>query len=332
MYLTARSLDDLLRKTFTKLLRSKQRVDATRGSNVEIAGAILRLTNPRARLSRTETRGLLFSCLGEFLWYMTGDNTLEFIEYYLRKYREESDDGETIWGGYGRRLMSMRGIPQLPNVIKLLRDRPSTRRAVVQIFSAEDLVGEHRDIPCTCALQFLIRNGHLHVFANMRSNDAYKGLPHDIFSFTMLQEVVARHLDVKLGPYYHTVNSLHLYDGDLRNAEDYLEEGWQLDRPMPPMPNGDPFPQLETLLRLESELRHDPHHDIAAYNLPQYWADLGRLLKVFALSKVPDLRTVSVLRKQMHSTVYEENIRRKHSAIMSRGSQQEGQLGFPRLQ
>ena len=39
----------------------------------------------------------------------------------------------------------------------------------------------------------------------MRSNDAYWGLPHDVFAFTMLQEILARSLTLELGTYKHAV-------------------------------------------------------------------------------------------------------------------------------
>ena len=59
---------------------------------------ILEITNPRALLSRTETKGKLFSCLGELCWYLAKTNELSFIAHYLSHYREESDDGHTVYG------------------------------------------------------------------------------------------------------------------------------------------------------------------------------------------------------------------------------------------
>ena len=67
--LIADTLDDLLIKVFPKILRNGQRVKASKGWNNELSGVVLELRNPLARLSRTETKGTLFSCLGETLWY-----------------------------------------------------------------------------------------------------------------------------------------------------------------------------------------------------------------------------------------------------------------------
>jgi hypothetical protein len=84
--LIADSLDDLLVKLFPKILRNGQRVKASKGWNNELSGAVLELRNPLARLSRTETKGTLFSCLGETLWYLARSNELEFIKYYISIY------------------------------------------------------------------------------------------------------------------------------------------------------------------------------------------------------------------------------------------------------
>ena len=80
MYISASTLDDLLRRVFTRLLDADQRVTATRGDTTEMVGVLLQLSNPRARLSRTENKQVLFSCLGELLWYLAGSRELAFIE------------------------------------------------------------------------------------------------------------------------------------------------------------------------------------------------------------------------------------------------------------
>jgi thymidylate synthase len=92
MNVTADTLDDLLLKVFKKILQKGVRVKASKGANTELAGILLELKNPRARLSRTETKGTLFSCLGESLWYLSKSNRLDYIEYYLSNYGKYSDD------------------------------------------------------------------------------------------------------------------------------------------------------------------------------------------------------------------------------------------------
>ena len=142
--LIADTLDDLLVKVFPKILRNGQRVKASKGWNRELSGVVLELRNPLARLSRSETKGTVFSCLGETLWYLAGSNELEFIKYYISIYGKFAESDGTIHGAYGPRLFDMRsGVNQVDNVIKLLRRKPSSRQAVVQLYNAEDLLKDY---------------------------------------------------------------------------------------------------------------------------------------------------------------------------------------------
>jgi len=163
MHLFAETLDDLMMKVFQKILKSGERVNASKGWNTELSGVVLELKNPLARLSRTETKGTAFSCLGETLWYLAKSNRLDFIEYYLSNYHQFAEADGTIHGAYGPRLFGMRGgIDQIKGVTELLKRKPSSRQAVIQLFNAEDLLKPYKDIPCTCTLQFFVRKGALY--------------------------------------------------------------------------------------------------------------------------------------------------------------------------
>lgn len=282
MFFSASILDDLLGWAFPALLTSPVLTSPMRKKAREITGVQLELTNPRARLSRTETRGRPFSCLGELLWYLAGSDSLDFIRYYIPKYRDESEDGLTIYGAYGPRLFSDRGINQIASVTRVLKERKDTRRAVIQLFDREDIEIDRKQVPCTCTLQFLLRAGKLHLVTMMRSNDAFIGLSHDIFCFTMIQEIVARSLDAELGLYRHFVGSLHLYDRDREAAEQYLSEGVQSSVPMPEMPRGDPWPSIGVLLAAEKSIREAQQWSAPEGRFDPYWADLTRLLQAFA--------------------------------------------------
>jgi thymidylate synthase len=86
---SADNVDDLMRRAFARLLsghRRNNKVVASKGANTEVFGALLELTNPRARLGRSKSRARVFSPLGELMWYLSGSNELEPIQYYLKKY------------------------------------------------------------------------------------------------------------------------------------------------------------------------------------------------------------------------------------------------------
>lgn len=281
MHYQADHLDDLLRQLYPAILGEGAPVVASRGDTRELVGVLLNLTNPRSRLSRTETRGKPFSALGELLWYLSGENRLEQITPYVPAYADESEDRVTVHGGYGPRLLKHRGrYDQLRAVTAGLRASPTSRRAVVQIFDAEDTSRRWPEVPCTMTLQFLVREARLDLIVTMRSNDAYLGLPHDVFCFTMLQELVARDLGVELGTYRHFVGSMHLYEQHTPGVERYLREGVQRRLEMPEMPTGDPWPAVGRLREAERRVRAGEELDAGAIGLDPYWADLVRLLQI----------------------------------------------------
>lgn len=300
MEITAESLDDILMKLYPILLKSDQHNSSRRGKTVELLGVTLRLTNPRARLSRSEDRGKLFSALGELLWYVAGSDDLRFIYPYIPTYKKDAVNGK-INAAYGPRLFRMRDrINQLHNVSMLLSQRPGSRRAVVQIFDAADLTRGCHDVPCTTSLQFLLRNNLLHLSVTMRSNDAYLGVPHDVFCFSMIQEAMARHLNIGVGEYYHYVGSIHLYQDVRLDAQRYLEEGHQKLHEMPPMP-GDPTHFIPLVLDAERKARD--RHPVSAQSIDsEYWADIVRLLQAFWASG--KRKTIQKLENEVVHPIY----------------------------
>lgn len=319
MYIRADSLDDLLAKVYRQLLARGIRIQPTKGAAREIYGVLLKLSAPRLRLSRTESRGILFSCLGELLWILAGSNALDFIEHYIAEYTKSSDDMQTIFGAYGPRMFGRRPNDQLARVISSLRSKPDSRQAVVQLFDRRDTLEHHRDIPCTCTLQFVIRDRRLHMLTSMRSNDAWLGLPHDVFAFTMIQELVARSLGVELGEYRHSVGSLHLYERDDKKAIRYLEEGWQRGRPMPPMPQGDPWSSVRTLLDFEEVVRNgDGSSFDPRLSMDPYWADLATLLAIYKAGKTSgNHNEIKRLKRRLTNDVYAMYINKRYGVVAS---------------
>lgn len=313
----ASTLDDLLNDVFRRLISSGQEIYPSKGKAYELTGAVLELTNPRARMSRTEARALIFSWLGELLWYLAGSDDFSFIQYYIKDYKPDYDGATSVMAAYGPRLRPKRR-DQLRWAVNLIKEKPDTRRAVIPIFHPKDTRSSLPEVPCTCTLHFLLRGRRLEMITHMRSNDAYVGLPGDIFAFTMIQEIVATALNVGLGRYKHLVGSLHLYDSDRKKAERYLAEGYQKNVVMPVMPLGDPFPSIETLLHFERDTRIGNRPPIP-HNLAQYWQDLGTLLEIFrAYKDHATAATIRRMRKRVQSDAFTPYIEMKQQRAEKR--------------
>lgn len=160
MYIVEKTLDDVLKNAFGKILKDGELTAGKRGKIKEITGVLLEIQNPRSRLSLTETKGKIYSAIGELLWYLSGSDDLKFIVHYIPKYKDESDDERTVYGAYGPRLVEPRGSSQIENILKMLQKSPSTKRAVIQIFDRRDVEKRRTEVPCTCTLQFLVSQRH----------------------------------------------------------------------------------------------------------------------------------------------------------------------------
>lgn len=280
MHIKDRSVDRLLRRAITKILRSGISISPTKGPSREIIGTTFELTDPLQRLSRAESRNVLSSCLGETIWYLSASDRSADIEYYIKNYRKFSNDGDYIYGAYGPRIFHRFGFDQLEYVIAKLTKNPNSRNALIQIYEPIDSINTVGGSPCTCTLQFLIRQKKLHLVCFMRSNDIFRGFPHDAFCFTFIQEYVCRRLNAKLGHYFHHVGSLHLYEKNLARAEEYVSEGWQSTAPMPSMPKDNPKDNLKFLIASASAIQKGNDLEPATSLIPPYWADLIRVLRI----------------------------------------------------
>lgn len=308
------TLDDLLHTTLTHLLTAGISIHPTKGPAKETFGAILELKNPRARLSVSAQRGRIFSAVGELLWYLSGTADKDQIVYYISHYAKSADpDAEIAQGAYGPKLFAYEGDNQVERVIATLKRKPDSRNAVIQIFNHHEL--ESGLASCTSTLQFVIRDHRLNLMTTMRSNDAYFGLPHDIFCFTMLQELVARSLGIELGTYVHSVGSLHVYEEKIDPVRRYLDEGWQQSMEMPPMPPGSPWQHVERILELETRIRIavDSKPKFRVDDLPTYWQDFSTLLTAYRAIKDDRLNELGAILVDLHQPFYKAYLLDKQS-------------------
>ncbi len=234
-------------------------ISAPRGMKIkEKLGVQFRIKNVRDRLPCIEARNFSLSYfVAETLWYMSGENSTAWISRYAPFWKDISDDGITANSAYGARIFRRHDrigsgqIVQWDYVKDELRRDPDSRRAVIHIRTPDDSVHASKDVPCTLALQFFIRDNKLHLHVNMRSSDIILGIAYDVPAFTTMQEVLANELNVELGEYVHTSNSLHCYERDFEMLDAIARSSDNLGRPMPAYPRA--FP-IDDLMRVEKRV------------------------------------------------------------------------------
>lgn len=269
------SLDDLLNATYCDILKKGVFINSKRGANIEITQFAATLLNPRIRTSMSLDRKLVKSKFAEFAWYLSKDKNKDFIKPYISAYDLEEQENNKILGAYGPKIFGSigGGESQYERVIGQILKRETTKQAYITISNAEEYkfrAEQFASPPCTIGLHFYVRNKKLNLTTYMRSNDAYLGLPHDLFCFTMLQELVSLRTNTALGVYNHYATSMHVYEIHQEKIRGYLNEGLHEPVEMPYMVDSS-----DKILALVFE-EFDPR--IEKSNLPEfdnYWRDFS---------------------------------------------------------
>lgn len=150
----------------------------------------------------------------EAWWILSGRDDVESIKPYSKEISRFSDDGHKFFGAYGPPI-----VDQLPYVVNALMMDPDTRQAVLTTWRPKP--PKTKDVPCTIAFSWLLRNGLLECHVFMRSSDNWLGIPYDAFNFSMLSAEVVRQLNqspllwskpIGLGTCHLTAASSHVYE------------------------------------------------------------------------------------------------------------------------
>lgn len=196
------------------------------GKTEELLHVAITIEDPKQRwvVSRTPAMNPAFA-LAEVAWIMNGSKDAAFINHWnpiLPKYAGYCDN---YHGAYGYRLRTHFGFDQLEKAFHALKKNPSSRQVVLQIWDPRsdlpNLDGQPmaEDIPCNVCSILKIRDKKLEWLQIVRSNDLFRGVPHNFVQFTSLQEIVSGWLGIEVGSYNQISDSLHVYLNDKKNIE-----------------------------------------------------------------------------------------------------------------
>ncbi len=173
--------------------------------------------DPLKCLYLSEKRNLNFFFLfAENLWYLLGRNDTAMLHYYNKNISSFSEDGIHD-GAYGIPFRE-----QLRFVVNTLKKDPDTRQAIMTFWRWNPPTS--KDVPCTVALHFLIRDNQLNLHVLMRSNDAIWGNNYDVPSFCLLLNFIASCVGIVPGELYLTANSMHIYEAHFQLARELIDE------------------------------------------------------------------------------------------------------------
>jgi thymidylate synthase len=200
----------------------------------EMLHAAFEIRNPRDRwvLARQPAMNPAFPIV-EVVWTLRGRRDSGLLNYWNPGLPEYAGCGPEYHGAYGFRLRHQFGFDQLDRAYLALQHKPDSRQVVLQIWDpTADFPDEQgrevsKDVPCNVSSMLKVRDGKLEWTQIMRSNDIFRGVPHNFVQFTSLQEVMAGWLGLEVGSYTHLSDSLHAYEStiDLLRDTDFHVEG-----------------------------------------------------------------------------------------------------------
>jgi thymidylate synthase len=280
-------------------------------STKSLVGYNFKISEPRDRLVNTPGRRAnpIFA-VANALWILGGRDDLHFIQYYNPLGKNFSDDGETLYGAYGSRLMNGCTINQIDNGItgRIVKDR-HTRRAFATIVQPRDTTAHSRDIPCLLSIQFHVTKNGLDMISTMRSQSAAMVMPYDLFALTFLHETIAAVLCIPLGIYHHNSGSFHYYLEEEPLVNEILAKGPRFGPSanpavIPCMPTEDVWGRFYRTMELETYMRQGTltPEELHGQMLPDYWKSLLFLLGVqtwgksnYILKHIPEYYRAALL-------------------------------------
>lgn len=164
----------------------------------------------------------IFASIAETIWVLGGRNDLFYLEHYLPRARDFSDDQKTWRGAYGPRLRNWRGVDQIKEVYKILRQEDS-KRAVISLFDPFLDYTDSKDIPCNNWLQFLKRDNKLFLNVTVRANDLFWGFSGiNSFEWSVLQEMMSFWTNTQTADLTFFIGSLHFYERHFKYIDNML--------------------------------------------------------------------------------------------------------------
>ena len=119
---------------------------------------------------------------------------------------------------------------QLPRIIQLLKEDPTSRSAVINIRVPEDkkvwdILTRH-EYPCCSMMQLFIRNNALHLLVNFRSNNMFRTVCYDVYLMTRWLMMIweEEFPELELGSYYQQNGSSHFFGSEQQRVTAVLEE------------------------------------------------------------------------------------------------------------
>jgi hypothetical protein len=252
----------------------------------ELHGVLLVLSKPQNCITSQHN----LACEIETEDYFLGLNPgyVEFSPWdFYQKFKEYGCEHESVdifdakyAYTYGERML----IP-LSNLTKNMQLDKTSRQLIISLWDNKSDY-KNKFVPCNIAIKFEVNRDKLDMHVINRSQDVCRGIFLDTFAYPMIQQIVAKNLEIPLGIYYHYIINAHIYENDVEFATRIIrdlrnQEPLEIDSKLTEK-------EAETMLEI-SELifkkRKMQEAEFVAKKLPDFWYKWKQSQIIYAYSK-----------------------------------------------
>jgi dihydrofolate reductase/thymidylate synthase len=160
----------------------------------------------------------------------------------------KSYDGESNDGSTTQPSLNSPGVDQVVELIRLIREDPTSRRMVVSAWNPIDL-DKMALPPCHMFFQIFVNDGTLDLHMYQRSVDMFLGEPFNIASYYLLLCIICTYTDKKPGNIIISMGDTHIYEEHIEQVKIQLQ---RIPKTFPILKVSKSLPDLENCEKLEN--------------------------------------------------------------------------------
>ena len=175
-------------------------------------------------------KGAFKKAIDEVLWiWQKKSNHIKELNSHI--WDQWADSEGTIGKAYGYQMgkkypfktkEGIQEMDQVDYVLYLLKNDPSSRRIVTNIFNHAELKDMGLE-PCLYGTQWIVKQGKLHLILNQRSQDMLAANGWNIMQYTALQYMFAQVTGLEVGTLIHNIGDCHIYDRHIPLVKELIE-------------------------------------------------------------------------------------------------------------
>lgn len=166
------------------------------------------------------------SAIDEILWiWQKKSNNVHDLNSHI--WDSWADETGSIGKAYGYQLGVKSVYPegefdQVDRVLFDLKNNPSSRRILTNIYNFQDLLEMHL-YPCAYSMTFNVTGNKLNGILNQRSQDTLTANNWNVVQYAVLLHMFAQVSGLEVGEFVHVISDAHIYDRHVPIVEEILK-------------------------------------------------------------------------------------------------------------